>query len=250
MPKSKICIKNLIITDIPSRSNRIFLKLKSGRNSVLSNKYQIGVDNKVAFDDIIIIEYDFEKTKKGCSEKLRFSFRIEKSNGTDFKRYGSFNITDLDYNKLRPQPYLISRNLEKCKEKPKVSCEISLMDYSTKVQKEVYPVTFSIPITPKGNHRRTESSAPCIKNVSPLVKNINRLHLSDVSSKSDSNRKSDPICLCIDEDGKTCSVSSYSSLSTSISKSIPLSISQEKYDELEKNIDDLLAEIINGNFQE
>ena len=63
MPKSKICIRNLIIKDIPSRSNRIFLKLKSGRNSVLSNKYQIGADNQVVFDDIIMIEHNFEKEK-------------------------------------------------------------------------------------------------------------------------------------------------------------------------------------------
>ena len=250
MPKSKICIRNLIIKDIPSRSNRIFLKLKSGRNSVLSNKYQIGADNQVIFDDIIMIEHNFEKSKKKYIEKLRFSFRIEKSNGTDFKRYGSFNIIDLDYKKLQPQPFHVSRNLEKCKEKPTVSCDI-LVDYAKKVQKEVRtPVTFSDQVLVGKGHRRAESSAPCLKNISQLAKGACKPHFSDVSSKSDPNRKSDPIVLCIDDDGKTCSISSFSLQLSSASRSIPLNISQEKYEELEKNIDDLLADIINGNYQD
>lgn len=237
MPKSKICIKNLIITDIPSRSNRIFLKLKSGRNSVLSNKYEIGINNEVKFNDVIIIEHDFGKSK----EKLHFSFRIEKSNGIDFKRYGSFNVTDLEYNKLQPYSYHLSRNLEKCKEKPKVNCEIVLLNYPHKNQRET--VTFSMNDI---HNKKTDISAPVIKNIAPIKTNKN--HLSDLSS----NARSCPVCLCIDEDGKTCNVSTYSSSlsSSSFSKSIPLKISQEKYDELEKNVDNLLAEIINGNYQE
>lgn len=237
MPKAKICIKNIVITDIPSRSNRIFLKLKSGHNSVISNKYQIGVNNSVAFQDMIVIEHDFKQYKKGHFEVLRFSFRFEKSNGTDFKRYGSFNVIDLELNKFQLNPYHISRNLEKCKERPKVTCDIILLD-SKKIQKKTCPnVTFSNPILPDKAHRRAESSAPCLNR--PIIR------MNEVSSKSDPCKKNQQMLLCIDDDGKTCSVSSYS-LGDSFSKTIPLQISQEKYSEIEKEIDHLLADIINN----
>ncbi|KAK8840362.1 hypothetical protein M9Y10_030923 [Tritrichomonas musculus] len=130
MIKAKICIKNLCIKDIPFRSNRIFLKIKSGKSSFITSKYKINKNNTVTFDNMIIMPCIFKKAKNGRNQcQIRFSFRFEESNRNNFTRYGSFNIKDLDYDDIKVNPYCICRNLDRCLELPQVECQIMVQNY-------------------------------------------------------------------------------------------------------------------------
>lgn len=235
MPKAQVYIKNLSIKNIPTRSNRIFLKIKSGQKSLTTNKHQIDQNNSVTFENMITIQNSIKKTKKGNTmEKIRFSFRIEKSNGVDFTRYGCFNITNLDFDQTKSHPYHINRSLERCKEKPLIECEIIVVDHSKNSIKEAIK-----PIEQKQSTMLEVDQSDPVFNKTSLEP-----HISDMSSKSDPRPINNQLVINIDKARNSISVSSMS-FSSPAAKSIPLNMTEKKYNEIEKEIDDLLADIIN-----
>ena len=233
MPKIQIYIKDLSIKNIPSRSNRIFLKLKSGRKCLITKKHLIDQNNSVVFENIIAIQNTVKKTKKGNKlEKVRFSFRIESSNGVEFTRYGSFNITDLDYDQVKYYPYHICRSLERCKENPQIECKIIVAESSKNL--------FNNDESKKNSNELKQEQSEPVFYKSTLVSPNN-----EISSKSDPCRKNQQLVLNIDKNSNSYSISSFS-LSSATSTTIPLNITEEKYNEIEDEIDNLLAEIINA----
>lgn len=239
MPKAQIYIKNLSIKNIPTRSNRIFVKIKSGQKSIYSSKHQINQTNSVDFEIMLTIQSSVKKTNKGCFlERLRFSFRIEKSDGIDFTRYGSFNVNDINFEHAKKHSIKISRSLEKCKEKPKIECEIIVVDHSKSSFLEA-----AKSVEENNNSTLREQSQPVFS------KNSLETAVGDFSSKTEpcnnKKNKNDQVILNINKSRNSINVSSFS-LSVSSSKSIPLVITEQKYIEIEQRIDDLLANIING----
>lgn len=106
---------------------KLFFRIKSGDYSVMSDKYKIGKDGKVDFKEKFLIRYYFAPPEELDRPKLHFSFRIEKYDGTMTQKYGVQNITNLEYNQINPvKMYHIEFKLEKCKEDPFVSCDISI----------------------------------------------------------------------------------------------------------------------------
>lgn len=225
MTKIKICIKNLSIKDILNRSNRIFLKIKSGNKSILSQKHQIDKKHFVQFEDMISID---QKLKRKHQMNLRFSFRIEKDNGIDFVRYGSFNLHNLYYNKHGTNCYHIERNLEKCMEMPIVQFDIMFLEYQ-KMESLGNEMDSSIPnfysqselSETQYQNELSSQSMPCFNNNHNLVSSNKRI-------------------------SKSCNYSQESLhasfLSTTGGK---FSISEEKFLDLESQIDNLLSTVVN-----
>lgn len=238
MPFIKICIKDLLIRNIPTRSNRIFLKLKSGRKSYITKKYKINDNNTVLFESMIVMPINFKKSKSGVKVgQIRFSFRFEKSNGIDFDRYGSFDVTDLDCDEAKTCPYHICRNLERCKEKPLIECNIIVLENAKQSLK-------SLKETELNDKDQAIVFRNCESDVMLTQEPFDSPSLNDISAKSDPCMHPKKM---ISDAGKltnSCFVSSVS-YSRSISKTLPLKITDEKYKEIEARIDNLLADIIN-----
>lgn len=302
--KWKIILQNIRLVDVPTRQNRMFLKIKNCVSTVITKSYQI-VNNQCEFTDSIEIEVNFpsnlikaiNKNSRSLKVKpIRISFRLENSSRSGFRRYG---IVMLDLLKLILENatqitssnhiYSFRAGLENCSEKPIFYLNIAfpqgmipkniILAPSSQNQNETNDVsitTNSTSISNVANNSSSQYSSPICSQSSQSNKNSNQLcflphfdSISPPSSHSNSNTESKSKKLT-DKVNSLSPVSSLSIPTMSISnpayhsarsstrnsnslgqkkqcslESLPIKMSKQRYYELEGEIDNLLAGIIN-----
>ena len=236
MSRIKIVIANLFLKDIPKRQSRVFLKLKAGKDSTTTKKQEISDQNIVEFSDPIILEY---KQKYN----LRFSFRLEMSDGIKFSRYG---ICKIPYKAQRDSLHY-EMKLKHCNEMPKMECDILL--YSSSLINSLRNQSANL----QPNNERS-ISVSMTKTLSLSDKKVNFPPMGN-SSSSTTNKinksysvNTQPLPKLSDL-SISSSINSFKTINTEpppkISSIIPHKLTQERYLELETKIDELLASIIN-----
>lgn len=250
MKSAKISINSIVISNIPLRTNRIFLKFKCGKYSFTTQKYQITKDNKVEFTESMIFKYKFIHSKKhnneAKSKTLRFSFRLENNDGTKYKRYGVYVLRDLCYddftfsdNLPTPPIYQPNFSLEKCKEKPNISCDITLLDYINTIKIQQSEI---LHLDPRKHEKQSDPIIGILKN--------NDLEQTNHPQSIPSSKRVAWGLQHISSSSKMTTSTSSTSESNSSSTIYQIPISPQRYSDFEKKVDELLADVINTSEEE
>lgn len=134
MPKSKkkLILKDIQLIDLPTRQNRMLVKIKNCVSPVTTKPYPI-VDNQCIFTDPVEIDVNLPKNIASVASKprlgkvkpLRLSFRLEDPSGIGFTRYGiamvdliKVAIDGTTSNPTYNGVVEIRMRLENCAEKP------------------------------------------------------------------------------------------------------------------------------------
>ncbi|OHT00843.1 hypothetical protein TRFO_32406 [Tritrichomonas foetus] len=267
MTRVKIVIINLTLTDIPCRQNRLFLKLKAGKDHLTTTKFPISSNNCVKFDEFITFEYNPK-----CH--LRFSFRLEKSDGVKFSRYG---VAKVNFN-VNLNQKVIKKKLSNCFEKPIMKCEVKPYNhfnlFSTGNNNQNHSISSQSQFHDDSCYFKQNCSTNNTSMGSPACQPDTSKSQSKMSTKvsfSLNEKNSQNITNIKDVKCRSISINSmpvpsFSEVSISNSSNlyvtsnsapiikldfkIPNMLSPERFIELEGKIDDLLAGIINEEFRE
>lgn len=281
--KIKFTLENITLTDVPTRQNRIFLKVKYGSHHFTTKPVQIK-DNSAIFNQEVSLEIpSIHIPKKPKHYKpFRLSFRLENSSGSGFTRYGVIELNIFE--RIMSQNLNVECGLDNCEEKPIFRCHILIPsnlslaenDTNTSFNSESENSMQSNSSTTIGSstthysHHRVMSAS----NSFSLFNKSNEFDLSE-STKTESIKKSHnlpniPRPFNKNSKGKGMSNSlsasnlqdlqqtSVSSPDLTATKSIssphitvpdsyenaPINIPLERYTQLESQIDNLLTDII------
>lgn len=307
--KWKITLQNIRLIDLPTRQNRMFLKIKNCVSNVITKSYQI-VNNQCNFTDSVVIEVYLptnllkavNKNSRSLKIKpLRFSFRLENSSRSGFQRYGivMIDLLKLIMENTQPNNSYNTRSyrtgLENCSEKPVFSVNfifpqgyipknVILNPSNIQINNNDISTSPNSNSTSKSNATNNSSSQYSSPKCSQSSQNNNYsknqntteiiafpvLEKSSVSTSiSNSNQNNVPNFLQSNPlpnnnissitiptmsnsnptyYGQNISISSGNSNRLDYKKSLenlPINMTKQRYDELEGEIDNLLAGIIN-----
>jgi hypothetical protein len=207
---AKIHLNDMKLVDIPPTQSLVYLRYKQGRSGAETRKYPI-LRNSVSFAEPIIFDYEMPSDRHSHHPKpLRLSFRMENPSNSGFTRYG---IVELDVMQCILDSQFDLRFL------------LSECSYNTYfVAKLELPEGSPFPSSPRSVEflESTDASSP-----------------SSSGPPSTSRNVSHPVSVL-------SQVSSSSSTSTMLFETAPVKVSREKFDQLEKQVDIMLAGIING----
>jgi hypothetical protein len=196
------------LVDIPQRQNFLFLKAKQGRVGVTTRKYPIA-NNSVIFVEPLIFDYELPEDPSGHHPKpLRLSFRVENSSNSGFTRYG---VCEIDIMK-------------------------KILEDSSDIQVLLSECQFNTYF-----HARLHLPGGAPWSSFPIIE-LRRLSEEFPDSEGSAHSAS------TGQPRTTVTVQSSSSsnrLSTSLYDSSPVKITPAKFQELESQVDQLLAGIIN-----
>ena len=249
--RRKITLKDIVLTDLPTRQKRVFIKIKNCVKSIITKPYPI-IDNKCVFENPVKIKMDMPQnlSKAKKVQPLRLSFRLENLSGSGFHRYG---IAKIDVVKAILSGHLqISMNLENCTEKPVLSMTLvlpsSLFSYMSKQiphsASTMIPMQ-NVSMSFMSQKDQNNSLSQFLPQNGSVAKSWSTKPIASTSTQSNS----------LDSTATTKSIKSFpsnQSLSTTVhtqnENSVdlrPQNVSKERYFELESRIDQLLASIIN-----
>jgi hypothetical protein len=208
--KTKIYLNDMKLVDIPPNQSLLFLRYKQGRAGSESRKYPI-IRNFVIFAEPLIFDYDMPLNPESHHPKpLRLSFRLENGSNSGFTRYG---VAELDI-----MQYLIDRQFE-------IRVLLSECSYNTYFIAKLQ--------VPEGNPFSSLDSLSFFESSGEG---------GTVSSAPPSTtRRTSALS------GSQSHVSSSSSNSMHLFETAPVKVSREKFDQLEKQVDLMLAGIINAD---
>ena len=299
--KWKIILQNINLIDLPTRQNRMFLKIKNCVSNVITKSYHIK-NNQCEFIDPVEIEVNFpsdilkaiNKNSKSLKIKpLRLSFRLENSSRMGFQRYG---IVMVDLLKLilnngeqianQSNVRSLRTGLENCSEKPILSINFifpsGFIPKNVILEPSLIQVKNDVSISPNStstsksnatNNSSSQYSSPKCSQSSQNNQNtvnlfsfpaLEKNSISTSNSNSNLNKISSKVKSCPIPNNSISSLSiptlsisnptNYNSISPRNSNisdhakplvNLPIKMTKQRYDELEGEIDNLLAGIIN-----
>jgi hypothetical protein len=207
--KTKIRLDDMQLINIPPTQCLIFMKYKQGRTGSESRKYPIS-GNDVIFAEPLIFDYEMPHERHAHHPKpLRLSFRMENPSSSGFTRYG---IVELD---------LMQYTLD-----GEFNVRVLLADCA-------YNTYFLAKLQlPEGPPFLTAASEAAVEDATG-------------NSLADSIPMMRPRAGSLAASGSQGSSSSSSS--TQLFERSPVPISRERFDQLEKQVDLMLAGIINAD---
>lgn len=253
-------LADMKLIDIPPTQNLVFFAAKQGRERVESDKYPIE-KTTVTFTKPLVFAYNFPKNPKGKhTDPLRISFRLENPSAfSSFKRYG---IVELDITQCYLEDATKLRVLlSDCAYNTYLVCELrfpngppynemirmftSLDDISVSISEgsEVPSITSGGTSTTMGSGGSMGSSTGTI---SLAEMTMSSMSLAKSLTVSASSRGSQAV---LPELSKSISGQSGSGASggtrNPLYESLPVKINYDRFLELEKQVNELLAPIIN-----
>lgn len=260
-------LKSMRLVDIPPNQNMIFYAAKQGRNNhtrVESENYRID-KNTVDFEKPLVFEYEFPKMMRGKkTAPLRISFRMEnpsvaRSSG-GFKRYGIVEIditqhvldnnfviksllTDCDFNTYLVATLALPKGmpwqLERAGNTDDVSTSLTGSDSASD------PVTsFASLSTSFASNSTSRTAVDSLAQSLALkgIKNNNERSYRSVSLIEESSFNG----LSLSLTGLTPPSMIHPVSQDSMYATVPVPVSYDRFQELEKQINELLAPIINN----
>ena len=259
-------LADMKLVDIPPAQNLVFFAAKQGRERVESDKYPIE-KTTVNFTKPFLFSYEFPKTPKGRrTDPLRISFRLEhQASFSGFKRYG---IVELDLT----QCYLedatkIRVLLSECAYNTYLVCELRFPNgppYNEliRVFSSLDDISMSISEGSEASAYQSITTQPSIASVSTgsstgamslaemtmssmnLAKNLT----ASVSAKGSQAMLAEVSRSLSGQSGQSGQSGSTTSggLRNPIYETSPVKIPYERFLELEKQVNELLAPIINN----
>lgn len=284
--KVKVVLQNLKLIDVPTRQNRIFLKVKHGSFHYTTKPYPIE-KSLVTFLEPVTIEMTIpdDPKKAQAVKSARLSFRLENTSGSGFTRYGIVMLNIVQH--LFANELNVRTGLENCTEKPVFMCTIERpSNFNHPIQQGI-PIdeselssasasmsnSMSNSITQlrrpsmKGNHVRMGSvstKATYFDDLSsdisvpisvspkvnfPQIRRKSQIHVSNSFNSLNKNPSNSRLPL-LPLSGESSVLSNQSSSTTpkpNLYDAAPAKISPERFKTLEEQIDNLLAGIIINN---
>lgn len=235
----KLLITNMKLIDMPPNQNRVFVKIKQGKSNVTTRSFPI-VKNQVIFREPVDFDYNTSVTFHYQKKKnIRFSFRYELANGSGFTRYGTVEINPIHIAKERGGN--VNSLLENCSYNTYFSCLIIFSD-------DAFGVNF-------------KSNLMCIPEQTNDVSNDENQKSNETSEQSYSStiqqgsnmfQKAETISFSRRNELGSFDVSHLRSKSLNnefidqkdyLMDFVPSFVSEQRYLELEKQIDDLLVDV-------
>lgn len=235
----KILITNMKLIDMPPNQNRVFIKIKQGQVCCTTRSFPI-VQNQVIFQEPV--EFNFNTSVAFHTHKkklLRFSFRYELANGSGFARYGAVEINPMQAVKEGNGEVKIL--LENCSYNTYFLCLIISSDEALG-----YDFTKNVITTVDEN----EESSSTMNKKALDEEQSNELSKKQIITSNHKRSESSTLVNNMKVEFVDFPHSRANSLSNSITNqkdsvidSKPLIVSEERYLELEKQIDLLLDEV-------
>ncbi|KAH0800361.1 uncharacterized protein GO595_006772 [Histomonas meleagridis] len=204
--KIKVILTDMKLIDMPPNQYRIFFKAKQGSKHIKTKAYAI-VQNQVIFPEPICFLYDVSSHFSGkLVRPLRLSFRFETATGSGYTRYGIVEIDVVQC--FKENKKYLHVLLDHCSYNTCFSCLLLFPDESPPAEESSESQQFQSLVVPRSESETSFSAR----------------------SGSFSNQKQ----------SETFSISD----SNSSVKGATFSVTNEKYQLLEKQIDQLLTDVI------
>jgi hypothetical protein len=216
---TRIQLLDMKLVDIPQRQSLFYLKAKQGGTGTTTKKYPIA-NNTVAFTEPLIFDYSLPSDSQARHPKpLRLSFRFENAANSGFTRYG---VCELDVMKLILEGKADIRVLL-------LECQFNTYFISRLTLPNGSPWPNLLKISPQFTPVDPVSEMLTASVSPPSVRASTRPHRD----------------LSVSVHTVTASSSSSNPQPVSLYDSSPIKVPIEKFQELEHQVDELLAGIIN-----
>jgi hypothetical protein len=205
--KITVHLQNLKLVDIPPMNNRFFIKAKQGRKGLETSKHQIS-KTTVTFTETLVFQYEMPNDHLSRHPKpLRLSVRSENFSNSGFSRYGFIELDIMAMVLAETRDFRVL--LANCPYNTYLVARLELPEGNP------FP-SYSAPASIVNSN----SSSPFTLEV------VSTSHCSGTAGDSSSG--------------------GYSS-SDELFETSPIKVSRVEFDDLEKQVDDLLAGVIVGD---
>lgn len=232
--KITLTISNMKVTDIPTQNSRVFIRLMQYHTKRKTKPTQI-IDNSVQWDDEINLKCILPKKNKKMNQKflLNISIRLEDPSGRGFVRYGN---VDIDVSVLKTtKEFHIELPIQQCIENSKFSADIINED----------PLNDEN----KANESKMHNDPAKNESLTPDHNSLSSFSMSTTDRKyidqsiSETSQSTD-----FGDDFSYSLLSNQNEVSITVFENVEVKIKEPKMKELENQVDNIIAQIINNSY--
>lgn len=230
--KISLLISNMKVSDIPTQNSRVFIRIMQYHTKKKTKPAQIA-NNCVQWNDVLNIKCVLPKKNKKINQKflLNISIRFENSSGRGFIRYGN---VDIDVSALKTTKEIhFDLPIQQCVENSKFSADITNenpLDDVSSFNETMFPTSVA---TNEGSTFAGFSGSSF--SMTTTDRNFADQSISETSQSTDfDNQNSNP--------------PKVNQVSVKVLDNIEVKIPEPKMKELENQVDNIVAQIINNSY--